>query len=117
MLFRSIEDQAYPFEEKAISVHEKNMELLDVGIYNQWIDKSIAKLSLLLPARYGKTETDSVIVSLIQPEKAKQIAPETDKTGKISHDGKQSNSNKIMDEISNDEVIEENELVSRRVDK
>jgi tetratricopeptide (TPR) repeat protein len=57
-----IEDQAYPFEEKAISVHEKNMELLDVGIYNEWIDKSISKLSVLLPARYAKTEqTDSVL--------------------------------------------------------
>jgi len=62
-----IEDQAYPFEEKAISVHEKNMELLDVGIYNEWIDKSIAKLSVLLPARYAKTEQDSTILTLIQP--------------------------------------------------
>jgi tetratricopeptide (TPR) repeat protein len=74
-----IEDQAYPFEEKAISVHEKNMELLDVGIYNEWIDKSIAKLSVLLPARYAKTEQDSVIVALIQPslivkDKAQQQA-------------------------------------------
>ena len=42
-----LEDQAYPFEEKAISVHEKNMELLDVGIYNEWVDKSISKLSVL----------------------------------------------------------------------
>ncbi len=62
-----IEDQAYPFEEKAISVHEKNMELLDVGIYNEWIDKSIAKLSVLLPARYAKTEQDSTIITLMQP--------------------------------------------------
>lgn len=70
-----IEDQAYPFEEKAISVHEKNMELLDVGIYNQWIDKSIAKLSVLLPARYAKTEQDSAIITLIQP---KPLIPEKD---------------------------------------
>ncbi|HHJ35196.1 MAG TPA: tetratricopeptide repeat protein [Gammaproteobacteria bacterium] len=62
-----IEDQAYPFEEKAISVHEKNTELLDVGVYNAWIDKSIMKLSALLPARYGKTEQDSTIIDLIQP--------------------------------------------------
>ncbi len=65
-----IEDQAYPFEEKAISVHEKNMELLDVGIYNQWIDKSIVKLADLLPARYAKTEQDSLVVALIQPAPA-----------------------------------------------
>ncbi|MCW8943012.1 MAG: tetratricopeptide repeat protein [Gammaproteobacteria bacterium] len=63
-----IEEQAYPFEEKAINVHEKNMELLDVGIYNEWIDKSIAKLAVLLPARYAKTEQGSTIITLIQPE-------------------------------------------------
>jgi len=62
-----IEEQAYPFEEKAISVHEKNTELLDVGIYNEWIDKSIVKLAELLPARYAKTEQASSIVMLIQP--------------------------------------------------
>jgi len=63
-----IEEQAYPFEEKAIGVHEKNMELLDVGIYNKWIDKSIVKLSTLLPARYGKTEEASAVITLIQPQ-------------------------------------------------
>ena len=63
-----IEDQAYPFEEKAIRVHEKNMELLDVGVYNKWIDKSIAKLSVLLPARYAKTEQDSTVLTSIQPQ-------------------------------------------------
>jgi len=62
-----IEEQAYPFEVKAIDVHEKNMELLDIGVYNQWIDKSIAKLSVLLPARYAKTEQDSAVITLIQP--------------------------------------------------
>ncbi len=62
-----IEDQAYPFEEKAISVHEKNMELLDVGVYNEWIDRSIAKLAVLVPARYAKTEQQSLVVALIQP--------------------------------------------------
>ena len=62
-----IEDQAYPFEVKAIDVHEKNMELLDIGIYNEWIDKSIVKLSVLLPARYAKTEQDSAVITLIQP--------------------------------------------------
>ncbi|MBE9559969.1 MAG: tetratricopeptide repeat protein [Proteobacteria bacterium] len=63
-----IEEQAYPFEEKAIDVHEKNMELLDAGIYNEWIDKSILKLSVLLPARYAKTEQASTVITLIQPQ-------------------------------------------------
>ena len=79
-----IEDQAYPFEEKAINVHEKNMELLDVGVYNEWIDRSIAKLAKLVPARYGKSEQDSLVVAMIQPsqtgnDKAKQN--DNNKTG------------------------------------
>jgi len=51
-----IEEQAYPFEEKTIQVHEKNMELLANGIYSSWIDRSIEKLAKLLPARYAKPE-------------------------------------------------------------
>ena len=34
-----------PFEEQAIDVHEKNMELMRTGIYNAWIEKSLAKLA------------------------------------------------------------------------
>lgn len=51
-----VEEQAFPFEEKAIQVHEKNMELLANGIYSNWIDRSIEKLARLLPARYNKPE-------------------------------------------------------------
>ncbi len=64
-----IEEQAYPFEEKAIKVHEKNMELLDVDIYNDWIDKSIARLAVMLPARYAKSEEVSMPVKFIQFKK------------------------------------------------
>jgi len=62
-----IEEQAEPFEEKAIDVHEKNIELLAAGIYNKWIDKSIAKLALLLPARYAKVEQGSDYLETIVP--------------------------------------------------
>jgi|GEM_PF-121176 len=51
-----VEDQAYPFEEKSIKVHEKNVELLGIGVHSQWIDKSIEKLAVLMPARYDKPE-------------------------------------------------------------
>ena len=75
-----IEEQAFPFEEKAIAVHEKNMELLTVGIYNPWIDKSIAKLAVLLPARYAKPEeanayVESLVPVSIQPAPAVQEKP------------------------------------------
>ena len=32
-----IEEQAYPFEEKAIATHESNLQLLGVGVYNTWV--------------------------------------------------------------------------------
>ena len=57
-----LEEQAYPFEEKAIGVHEKNIELLSIGIYNKWIDKSIEKLAILMPARYARSEQENTFV-------------------------------------------------------
>ena len=59
----AIEEQAYPFEEKAIQIHEKNLELIYIGIYNPWIDKSLEKLAKLMPARYDKPEVSSDIVA------------------------------------------------------
>jgi tetratricopeptide (TPR) repeat protein len=55
----ALEEQAFPFEEKAIKVHEKNLELLSLGIYNAWIDKTFVKLATLVPARYAKYEESS----------------------------------------------------------
>jgi hypothetical protein len=52
----ALEEQAYPFEEKAIAIHQKNVELISLGIYNGWVDKSIGKLAVLMPARYAKAE-------------------------------------------------------------
>jgi len=52
----AIEEQAFPFEEKSIQVHQKNLELMSRGIYNVWIEKSIEKLAKILPARYAKYE-------------------------------------------------------------
>ena len=55
----ALEEQAYPFEEKAIDVHQKNTDLVKLGIYNKWVDKSFAKLAKLVPARYAKFEESS----------------------------------------------------------
>ena len=52
----ALEDQIFPFEEKAISVHSKNLELISVGVYSSWIDKSLDRLGGLMPARYAKFE-------------------------------------------------------------
>jgi len=59
----AIEDQAYPFEEKAIDVHESNLKLITRGVYNVWIEKSLQKLAEFVPARYDKPEESSRFIS------------------------------------------------------
>jgi tetratricopeptide (TPR) repeat protein len=59
----AIEEQAYPFEEKAIVVHESNLKLISRGVYNVWIEKSLQKLAKFMPARYDKPEETSDIIS------------------------------------------------------
>ena len=51
-----IEEEAYPFEERAIEVHEQNFGLLAGGVYNPWVQKSLDQLALLMPGRYAKNE-------------------------------------------------------------
>jgi len=51
-----IEEEAYPFEEQAIAVHEENFELLAGGIYNPWVQQSLDRLSVMMPGRYAKNE-------------------------------------------------------------
>ena len=58
-----LEEQAYPFEEKGISIHKKNIELLNAGVYSQWIDRSLRKLGELVPGRYAKYEVSSGVVT------------------------------------------------------
>nr|WP_255719216.1 tetratricopeptide repeat protein [Pelomonas sp. P8] len=51
-----LEEQAYPFEEKAIELHEANARRTTQGLYDEWVRKSFAALRELRPARYGKAE-------------------------------------------------------------
>jgi len=59
----ALEDQAYPFEEKAIGVHQSNLELIAMGVYNSWVEKSIDRLAQFLPARYAKYEEPCPLVT------------------------------------------------------
>lgn len=52
-----LEEQAYPFEEKAIEIHEANIKRSWEGTYDDWVKQSFAVLAKLLPARYNKNET------------------------------------------------------------
>lgn len=51
-----LEEQAYPFEEKAITAHEDNIQHVREGIYDTWVNKSYSQLAELLPVRYAKSE-------------------------------------------------------------
>ena len=62
----AIEEQAYPFEEKAITVHESNLKLISRGVYNEWIEKSLQKLAVLVPVRYAKPEEASAIIGSLE---------------------------------------------------
>lgn len=51
-----LEEQAFPFEQQAISIHQANVERIANGLYNEWIKKSLAQLAKLVPARYARNE-------------------------------------------------------------
>ncbi|HSW13146.1 MAG TPA: tetratricopeptide repeat protein [Solimonas sp.] len=55
-----LEEQAYPFEEKAIRAHEANLQRLRQGLWNEWIRRSSRALAELVPARYGKQDQREV---------------------------------------------------------
>lgn len=68
-----LEEQAFPFEEKAIKLHEVNTARTKDGTYDEWVQKSFAALAQLNPGRYGKTEIGEQMVESIAP--AAQAAP------------------------------------------
>ena len=52
-----LEEQAFPFEEKAIEIHEVNARRSWQGVYDPWVRSSFTALKTLLPGRYNKPET------------------------------------------------------------
>jgi tetratricopeptide (TPR) repeat protein len=61
-----LEEQAFPFEEKAIEVHEVNAKRTANGIYDKSVRDSITALGQLRPARYGKVERAEGTVDAIR---------------------------------------------------
>ncbi|HED33715.1 MAG TPA: tetratricopeptide repeat protein [Gammaproteobacteria bacterium] len=49
-----LEDQAFPFEDKAIEFFEINLSRIKDGLYNSWIKKSHEQLRELFPVRYNR---------------------------------------------------------------
>jgi cellulose synthase operon protein C len=75
----ALDEEAFPFEERAIDVHEKNIELLQAGVFNEWTGKSLDRLTELMPGRYAKAEASSgflgAIDSYVYRSPASLIAP------------------------------------------
>jgi len=51
-----LEEQAFPFEEKAIALHAANARRAADGLWNDWIARSYAELATLQPGRYARPE-------------------------------------------------------------
>jgi cellulose synthase operon protein C len=51
-----LEEQAFPFEEKAIELHEANARRTAQGVWDSFVQKSLAELAKLKPVRYAKLE-------------------------------------------------------------
>lgn len=49
-----LEEQAYPFEEKALEVYEVNTAKVPEGLYDEWIAKSYSVLADMNPTRYAR---------------------------------------------------------------
>ncbi len=61
-----LEEQAYPFEEKAIELHEVNVQRIASGIYDPWVKSSFEALGKLRPVRYAKVEKSEVIINALR---------------------------------------------------
>ena len=60
-----LEEQAFPFEEKAIDLYTANTSRAADGVYDEWVRKSFDRLAGLMPARYAKEErSEDVVTSL-----------------------------------------------------
>ncbi len=61
-----LEEQAFPFEEKATELHEVNARRTTEGIYDPWVKASFDALRELRPVRYGKVERSEGVVDAIR---------------------------------------------------
>ncbi|HWM27561.1 MAG TPA: tetratricopeptide repeat protein [Woeseiaceae bacterium] len=60
-----LEEQAFPFEEKAIELYEANASRTADGVYDGWVKRSFDALAELVPARYAKLERSEDVVTAL----------------------------------------------------
>jgi len=59
-----LEEQVYPFEEKAIELHKSNVSRTKSKLYDEWVKKSFTSLAKLSPGQFNKQESRQVIREL-----------------------------------------------------
>ncbi len=59
-----LEEQAYPFEEKAIDLHLANFKRIPTGTYDEPTKKSLQVLGELMPFRYARAESTDIYVDI-----------------------------------------------------
>jgi TolA-binding protein len=60
-----LEEQVYPFEEKAIELYKLNADRASQGVYDEWISRSFDRLASLMPARYAKSERSEDVLKAL----------------------------------------------------
>jgi len=60
-----LEEQAFPFEEKAIDLYKANADRAPEGVYDTWVRQSFERLAGLMPARYAKEERSEDVVTAL----------------------------------------------------
>ena len=82
-----LEEEAFPFEEKAIKFHEKNLELIASAYHGAWTDKSLARLAILNPGRYAKSEISSGFLGSIDRYEYRKPVLDAVTTDAVINDG------------------------------
>ncbi|MEM7562257.1 MAG: tetratricopeptide repeat protein [Pseudomonadota bacterium] len=59
-----LEEQAYPFEEKAIDIHLANFKRIPQGSYDEPVKRSLEVLGELMPFRFARMESSDVYVEI-----------------------------------------------------
>ena len=60
-----LEEQAFPFEEKAIDLYMANARRAPDGVYDEWVQVSFERLARLMPARYAKMERSEDVITAL----------------------------------------------------
>lgn len=60
-----LEEQAFPFEEKAIDLYMANVGRAPDGVYDDWVQRSFERLAMLMPARFAKEERSEDVVTAL----------------------------------------------------